>query len=387
MINNIIIIGAGPSGLMATISAKLHHKDANVILLERNKHAGRKLMLTGGGRCNVTANVNNNTVILNTPKNGKFLYSTLSNFNTTNIINFFNSNGCSLKEEDHNRMFPVTNKAIDIVNTLISKINELNGIIKYEHEVLSINKHKNEIITNKGTYKYEHLIVATGGKTVPQTGSDGNGYILAKSLGHNITDLLPAEVPLVSNDSFIHDKILQGLSFNDVEISVYKNNKVWKKITHDLLFTHFGISGPAALRASFYVIELLKKQDIVNLTIDFIPNENINNLSVEDLDILLVNNNIPKRLIKHIKTDNTIDGFKELLKKFPLSIYTTRGFNAAFLTNGGINTKEIDPSSMRSKLVRNISFCGEIIDYNAYTGGFNITSALSTGYTAGIIKD
>ncbi|HHW99702.1 MAG TPA: aminoacetone oxidase family FAD-binding enzyme, partial [Acholeplasmataceae bacterium] len=247
----VYVVGAGPAGLMAAISAKTHYPNFEVTILERNDVIGKKLRLTGGGRCNVTCNIPIEEFIEYTPKNPKFIYSTLQNFNAKHIMDFFKQAGCPLKQEDHNRMFPKSNKSIDIVNTLMKKLQELK--IKVEYGVL-VHEVKNDVktlLTSKGEFKYDYLIIATGGKTYPHTGSDGTGYDLAKQLGHTITPLIPAEVPLVSNDPVIQSKTLQGLSFKDVSLTVGK-----KRLIHDLIFTHFGISGPVALRASYYVQEL-----------------------------------------------------------------------------------------------------------------------------------
>lgn len=383
--NKIVIIGGGPSGMMAAISAKMHNPIDEVILLEGNKELGRKLKLTGGGRCNVTANVSNEEVIKNVVKNGKFLYSSLSNFNTDDIINFFNENNCSLKEEDHFRMFPVTNKAFDIVNTLEEKMNSLGVKIKFNQLVEKVTM--DQVITATTSFNYDYLIVATGGITLPATGSNGSGHDFAKEFGHSITELIPAEVPLVSNDEVIQSKVLQGLSFNDVTISMLNDKgKIKKSITHDLLFTHFGLSGPGALRISFDVINELKKKEEVTVSIDFLPSLKLNSLlnDVNKLDELIKENNLPERLIKYLRTISTSnEELIELLKSFKVTVYTTRGFKNAFVTNGGVLLKEIDPSTLKSKLNDKISFCGEVLDINAYTGGFNITAALSTGYTAG----
>lgn len=382
--NPIIIIGGGPAGMMAAISAKMHHKNYEVILVERNKELGTKLKLTGGGRCNVTARIPVDEVINALPKNGRFLYSTLNSFGPAEIISFFEEMNCLLKEEDHFRMFPKSDKAQDIIDTLKEKIKELNVKVKLNSYVNDIDVDYKEILIDDKKMKYEHLIIATGGITLPQTGSDGTGYRLAQKYGHTITKLLPAEVPLVSNDKFIHDKTLQGLSFKDVSLSIYDGKKNKKTITHDLLITHFGLSGPAALRGSFYVLDILEKNnEPVKLSIDFIPQVSLSELEQsKELDEIFKNNNVPKRLIDYCKEISGKDYLK-MLKEFPMTTYETRGFNAAFLTNGGVNVKEVDPKTMHSKINPHVSFCGEILDINAFTGGFNITSAFSTGYTAG----
>lgn len=384
----IIIIGGGPAGMMAAISSKIHHPQEEVVLLEGNSNLGKKLLLTGGGRCNVTANVSIEECILNVPKNGKFLYSSLNQFGPREIISFFKENDCLLKMEDHRRMFPVTNKASDIINTLERKMKQLNIKVLFETLVEKIDFTKKIIYSRNIMLEYDHLIIATGGVTYPKTGSDGTGYKLAKDLGHKITPLIPAEVPLVSNDSFISQKVLMGLSFKDIRLDIYHKNKIKKSIIHDLIFTHFGISGPAALRASYDVINLLKNEEkTVAIGIDFLPDyslEYLLGLKEEDLNKVFLTRNIPKRLLNFIfKDGKNNEEILQNLKDFKMTVYTTRGMNLAFVTNGGIVLKEIDPKTMKSKIDQSVSFCGEILDYNAYTGGYNITSALSTGYVAG----
>lgn len=383
----IVIIGAGPAGMMAAISSKIHNPQFEVLLIERNNQLAKKMRLTGGGRCNVTANVANDIVIENTPKNGKFLFSSLMNFNPKDIQNFFISEGCPLKIEDHDRVFPKSDKSTSIINTLENKLKSLNVQIKFETLVESVDVDKKILKINSQDITYDYLIIATGGKTYPHTGSDGSGYKIAELFGHKITKLLPAEVPLVSNDKVIQDKELQGLSFKDIKLNIIQNNKVKKSIIHDLIITHFGLSGPAALRASFYIQNILKKEILAQVSLDFLPNTKtteLENLNESELTKTLLDKGLPKRLLNYIKIKTrTIDESIQLIKNFKLNIYTTKGFSLAFVTNGGIDIKEIDPKTMKSRLNNSLSFCGEIIDINSFTGGFNITSALSTGYTAG----
>ena len=387
MTQTVIVIGAGPSGMMSAISAKEHNPNARVILLDRNKRLGTKLRLSGGGRCNVTADVSNDEVVAHVPKNGKFLYSALSHFGPKDILKFFPENGTELKIEDHHRVFPASNKSADIVEGLLNRLNKLKVEIILECMVERVDGEKRILHTTLGEYPFDHLILATGGRTLPGTGSDGTGYLLSESLGHSITELVPAEVPLVSNDQVIQDKTLQGLSFHDIEISVYFKGKVKKVIMHDLLFAHFGITGPAALRASFYVMDYLKKEPIVNVSIDFIPSMNQEQIlaaSVDGLDAFLLSKEIPKRLTAYFRSISKSDQeVIQLIKKFPISVYDTRGFKHAFVTNGGVSLKEIDPKTMKSKIYPYLSFAGELMDVSAYTGGFNITTAFTTGYTAG----
>lgn len=381
----IIVIGGGPSGMMAAISSKMHNPEAKVTLLERNARLGTKLRMTGGGRCNVTANVDIDTVVENVPKNGKFLYSTLSGFGPVQIQEFFKSQGCELKEEDHGRMFPASNRSVSIVETLEATMRKLGVEIKLEAFVDGINAELKEVSVNGKTMSYDGLIVATGSKTLPGTGSDGNGYTLMEMTGHTITELLPAEVPLVSNDQFIQDKVLQGLSFRDVKVSAYKGNKIKHSITHDLLFAHFGISGPSALRISFTVQKLLEKEDVVTLGIDFLPTISHETLSQQEkVSEYCQELGLPKRLMAFLEERSANKNeFISNVKNFKMTVYDTRGFKHAFVTNGGVSVKEINPKTLKSKHHNSIAVVGELLDYNAYTGGYNITSAFSTGFTAG----
>ncbi|GBU11249.1 oxidoreductase [Erysipelotrichaceae bacterium] len=394
---HIYVIGAGPAGMMAAISAKKHFPNFTVELIESNAIVGKKLRTTGGGRCNVTADLSNEAVIQNIPKNGKFLYSALNNFNTTDIQNFFKQNGCPLKVEDHYRVFPESNKAIDIINTLSDEITRIGAKIHFGVCLVDINIEERKLLfSNNTSHRFDGLILSTGGICVPQSGSNGLGHKLAMLFGHTITELLPAEVPLVSNDQCIQTKVLQGLSFKDVTLSISNGKKIVHSITHDLLFTHFGISGPAALRASFYVQNLFKKVRPVQLFIDFLPTYTVQDLQTElqkqKTDPLgyFTSLGLPKRLITFLLESlpqnlqsKEIILLVNIFKNFPLSVYETRGFTQAFVTNGGISLKEVNPQTLQSKISPHLAFAGEILDVNGYTGGFNITAALATGYTAG----
>lgn len=368
----ICIIGGGPSGMMAAISAKMHHQEHEVILIDSNPILGKKMRLTGGGRCNVTADVDSDTVVKHVVKNGKFLYSALTNFATKDIIQFFEKEGCPLKMEDHQRMFPQSNRSSDIVDALKRKMTSLGVSFMMNTTIVDVDPEASTLTTESASkIVYDALIIATGGKTLPQTGSNGVGYRFAERFGHTITSLVPAEVPLVSNERLIQEKTLQGLSFKDVEVTVYDGKKVKSRIVHDLLITHFGLSGPVALRSSFEVLKLLEKGP-VTIEIDFIP-------GINSLDE--AHPNLQKRLLEYVAS---LEGDAlSHLKQFKMTIHDTRGFQYAFVTNGGVSVKEIDPKTMKSKLVSNLSFCGEVMDINAFTGGYNITSCLSTGYTAG----
>lgn len=384
MVNtDLLVIGGGPSGMMAAYQAKLNHRNKRVILIERNEELGKKLLLTGGGRCNLAANVSINEIIEATPKNGKFLNSSLRNFDAHSVQAFFKENHCDLVEEDHHRIFPKSSNAKDVRNLLVNLLVTIDVEILYGHVITEVNPQTKVAYSSSESFSFKQLIIATGGKSFPSTGSDGIGYQLLRDLDVKITQLFPAETPLVSQDNVIQSKELQGLSFKDVTLTVY--SKPIKKITHDLLFTHFGLSGPAALRASFFVNKVLKEQPNVKITVDFLPHiketdlqENASKLPTEAFAKAYT---LPKRLLAYLEQNqyNTI----EYIKRFPLSISDLRGFQVAFVTDGGVNIKEINPKTLKLKKYPWLSVCGELIDVSSYTGGYNLTIAFSTGFTAG----
>lgn len=407
-----IIIGGGPAGLMAAVSAAEH--GADVLLLEKGKKLGRKLAISGGGRCNVTNRMEVKDLITYIPGNGKFMYSPFSIFNNEDIIAFFEGLGISLKEEDMGRMFPVNDKAITVVNTLINKIKEFNVDIRLHTKVDTLTFDANTVSGLKledGTHiEAKTVIVATGGKSVPHTGSTGDGYPWAESAGHTITELYPTEVPLTSQEPFIKNKQLQGLSLQDVTLSVH-NAKGKPIISHHggLVFTHFGISGPIVLRCSQFVVKELKKgkKNDVELSLNLYPDRSSEDIFQELIHIK--NNdgaksaknafkNLTAERLLHLYLDKvgisidqpvreiTNDFLRALAQLFVDFRFTADGtlpMEKAFVTGGGVSIKEIYPKRMESKLKEGLYFCGEILDIHAYTGGFNITCAFSTGYTAG----
>lgn len=244
---DVIVVGAGTSGMMGAISAAEY--GASVLLIEKNKKAGKKLLMTGGGRCNVTNNRPVDDLIAHIPGNGKFLYSTFSQYNNFDIMEFFETQGVHLKEEDHGRMFPVTNKSKTIIEALVHRLNELNVTMFFGERVEKLIHKDNQIYgvrTEFDEFKAKCVILTTGGRTYPSTGATGDGYKLVKKVGHTITPLYATESPLISEESFIADKVLQGLSLQDITLRVLnQKGKVITEHTMDLLFTHFGISGPA----------------------------------------------------------------------------------------------------------------------------------------------
>ncbi|MBM2658322.1 BaiN/RdsA family NAD(P)/FAD-dependent oxidoreductase [Staphylococcus pseudoxylosus] len=407
-----IIIGGGPSGLMAAAAAsKLSN---SVLLIEKKKGLGRKLKISGGGRCNVTNRLPYDEIIKNIPGNGKFLYSPFSVFDNESIIHFFESRGVSLKEEDHGRMFPVSNKAQDVVDALIHTLQQNKVAIKEEATVASISYTDNQtfqvLLNDQQSFESQSLVIATGGTSVPQTGSTGDGYRFAEQLGHSITELFPTEVPITSAESFIKNKRLKGLSLKDVALSVLKKNGK-TRITHqmDMLFTHFGISGPAALRCSQFVYKEQKnqKQQEIQMQIDAFPELTKNELELKIRDLLentpdkyiknslhglieeryllfiIEQANIPDDLTAHHISNTQINNIVALLKGFTFYVNGTLSIEKAFVTGGGVSLKEIQPKTMMSKIVPGLFLCGEVLDIHGYTGGYNITSALVTGHVAG----
>ncbi|MCE4956389.1 NAD(P)/FAD-dependent oxidoreductase [Macrococcoides caseolyticum] len=408
-----IVIGGGPSGLMAAISASENKK--KVLLIDKKDQLGRKLQISGGGRCNVTNNVTHEELIKHLPGNGKFLYSAFNTFDNYAIINYFENLGVALKEEDHGRMFPVSNNAKDVVNALkqqlINHQVEVKTNTKVESLIIEDNKITGVMLNGNIPVDAENIIIATGGKSVPHTGSTGDGYLFAEQAGHTITELFPTEVPITSSEPFIKSKILQGLSLQNVALSVLRKNGK-PRITHqmDMLFTHFGISGPAALRCSQFIYheqKSQKKKDIV-MMIDVFPEITLGQLTqrvekmINDNKDKSIKNSL-KGLVQerylhflleraeinlednghHIKKEN-LKTFIELLKGFKFVVNGTLSIDKAFVTGGGVSVKEIVPATMQSKLHDNLYFCGEVLDIHGYTGGYNITSALVTGYVAGM---
>ncbi|GKU80433.1 NAD(P)/FAD-dependent oxidoreductase [Paenibacillus sp. L3-i20] len=409
---DVIVVGAGSSGLMASVSAGEY--GAKVLLLDKGDKLGRKLGISGGGRCNVTNAKEPDELIKNIPGNGKYLYSPFAVFNNRDIMSFFEGLGIRLKEEDNGRMFPVSDKAKTVVDALVNKVRALGVDI-------SVNSPVEKVIYENGsavgvklksgkTIRAGAVIVAVGGKSVPQTGSTGDGYSWAEQAGHSIVDLFPTEVPLTSNDSFIRSKELQGLSLRNVSLSIW-NAKGKKVIQHDgdMIFTHFGISGPIALRCSQFVVKGLKQSgaESVKATIDLSPDLSADEVFNQTLELCKIDSRksiknvlkgyFPEKLIplllqqsglqEHVTYDNIPkQAWLELArisKAFPVMINGTLSIEEAFVTGGGVNLKEIDPKSMQSKLMNNLYFCGEILDIHGYTGGYNITAAFTTGYNAG----
>lgn len=440
---DVLVVGAGSSGLMAAINAA--NQGARVLLLEKNKRPGRKLLLSGGGRCNVTNRTSRQDLIAHIPGNGKFLYSALNQFDQDDIIDFFQSRGVALKEEDHGRMFPVTNSARTILDTLLAELEALDVTIWYEAPIerLLLDKEAGRVrgvlLASGREVLAPAVVLAVGGRAYPKTGATGDGYAWARAAGHTIERLYATEAPLLSQDSFIVDKSLQGVSLRDVAVTVWdaegtsgqangkrqpdktspaqtaentpaKQSSAPAKtiVTHqmDMIFTHFGFSGPAILRCSGHVNQWLfahPEAESCLLTVNFQPNLTKAELSAQaevgrDKQLLtLLKQWVPERLALVLCQQLGVApeiAFKQLthaqvaqlwglMTAFPLSATGSQPLEKGFVTGGGVSTKEVNPKTMESKLTQGLFFCGEFLDINGYTGGYNITAAFVTGTIAG----
>lgn len=408
----VIVVGGGSAGLMAAAAAG--ERGARVLLLDKGDKLGRKLGISGGGRCNVTNNKEFDELIKWIPGNGRFLYSALSQFGSREIIAFFESLGIALKEEDNGRMFPVSDKAKTVVDALVGRVRSLGVEVRINAPVERLLYKDGQAagVRLRGGQEISApcVIAAVGGKSVPKTGSTGDGYPWAEAAGHTITKLFPTEVPLTSGAAFIQSKELQGLSLREIELTVW-NAKGKKLVTHtgDMLFTHFGLSGPAALRCSQYVVKELDKQagGTVRVTVDLMPDRSADDVYRETLNLTAAE---PKKAIKNVLktavpekliplllvraeldemlTHDNIPKAKwtelaKLIKAFPIPVNGTLSIEDAFVTGGGVHLKEVDPSTLESKMTGGLYFCGELLDIHGYTGGYNITAAFSTGHAAG----
>ena len=437
MKRRIIVIGAGAAGLMAAATAA--EKGAQVTLLEKNEKAGKKIYITGKGRCNLANACATEDFFGNVVSHSKFLYSAIYGFTPQDTIDFFEQNGLSVKTERGNRVFPVSDHASDVTKTLVNVCKKRGVDIRYNTEVAEVltesfssdgdnadpdadnnpeSSGKNHMSRITGVrvrnskkdgetevLKADAVIIATGGLSYPATGSTGDGYMFAKELSHRVTDIRPALVPLNAKESFCTD--LSGLSLKNISIRIMRGKKKFYEDFGELLFTHFGVSGPVILSGSSYVVKELEKGEL-DLFIDLKPA-----LSVDELENRLlrefsdnINKNVdnmfgalvPKKLTEpllmqakipasRVCRDVTVAERKaivEALKGFRLTITSARDIKEAIVTSGGVDVRDINPSTMESKIVKGLYFVGELIDVDALTGGFNLQIAWSTGHLAGI---
>ncbi len=396
---DVVVIGGGPAGMMA--ASCLIKRGRRVILLEKNDRLGKKLLITGKGRCNVTNNCSSDELIKSTVTGGRFLYSAFSSFSSADTMEFFENLGVSLKTERGNRVFPVSDKASSVLEAMKRSLG--NTEIIYER-VVSV-KEGFSVETENYLIECESVIIATGGASYQRTGSSGDGYALAEKLGHSIVPIKPALIPIVTRENDAAE--MQGLSLKNVVLSLYKKDK--KKPIYsemgEMLFTHFGLSGPIVLTASCYIKD---SPEDYKIEIDLKPalnrealhkrilrdfEENKNKALFNVLPLLLPRALVPV-IIKRIGVDplkkiNSITGSErealvENLKALSFQVSSLRPIEEAIITSGGIKTNEIDPKTMESKICRGLFFAGEVIDVNALTGGFNLQIAFSTGYSAGM---
>lgn len=405
---DVAVLGGGPAGMIAAGTAASMGK--KTILIEKNEKLGKKLFITGKGRCNVTNSADFDDFMKNIPRNSKFFYSAFSSFSNNDLVELLNTLGLKTKIERGGRVFPESDKSSDVIKALEKYLNKYKADIRLNCKASSI-KHENGsvngvLLDGGQVIECSSAIICTGGVSYPQTGSTGDGYNMAGKAGHSIHELMPSLVPLVSEETYIRD--LQGLSLKNVSIRAIADGKQVYEDFGEMLFTHYGLSGPVILSASFYVSNYLRKNKDIKIVIDLKPalseeeldkriirdfEKNINKQFKNSLDELL-----PKKFIPVIIALSGINELKEvhqitkeerkkllrLLKGFTVTIVGTRPIDEAIVTSGGINLKEINPKTMESKLMKGLYFAGEIIDLDAFTGGFNLQIAFSTGYVAGM---
>ena len=420
----VVVIGGGPAGMMAAITASKGENEVH--LIEKNGKLGQKLLITGKGRCNITSSLNINEFINNIPGNGKFLYSCFKNYNNEDIIKFLKNYGVDVKEERGNRIFPTSDKSLDVLRAFEKALNEKNVKIKLKCDAIAINIKENNIesVTYKDEYgksktiKADKVIIATGGKTYSATGSNGEGYKIVQQLGHTITNLRPSLVPLTAKEKDLNVcKSLQGLSLKNVGIKLInaENKKVIYEDFGEMLFTHFGVSGPIILSSTAHLIrykniDKLLEYGKIKLKIDLKPallEEKLDSRIQRDFSEVKniefrnsLNQLLPQKLIPviiektGIKPDKKVneitkkerESIVNILKNFEITIGGFRPIDEGIVTAGGVSTKEINPKNMESKIINGLYFAGEIIDVDGYTGGFNLQIAYSTGYTAGLLQ-
>ena len=403
----VVVIGGGAAGLMAAVIAG--REGAKVTLLEKMNYVGKKMGITGKGRCNITNACDMSEFIKNTPGNGKFLYGAYERFTNEDLLQLLHDAGLETKVERGGRVFPASDSALDVRNTFMKLMKHYGVDVHLEEPVKKLlvdDGVVTGVVTDKETYHADAVVIATGGKSYPATGSTGDGYILAAQVGHKITDIRPSLVPIVTEESWV--KELMGLSLRNVELSVVAKNKVQAKMFGEMMFTHFGITGPIVLSLSHTVGKLMRKKNIGTIGLDInlkpaLSPETLDKRLQKDFDLYskkqLINGMkdlLPSRLIPLIIELAGIDPQKPInqiskeerqqigymLQHMPLTVKGLRPVEEAIVTAGGISLKEFNPKTMESKLVKGLYGAGEVLDIDAFTGGYNLQAAFSTGYVA-----
>lgn len=403
----VVVIGGGAAGLMAAVIAG--REGAKVTLLEKMNYVGKKMGITGKGRCNITNACDMSDFIKNTPGNGKFLYGAYERFTNEDLLQLLHDAGLETKVERGGRVFPASDSALDVRNTFMKLMKHYGVDVHLEEPVKKLlvdDGVVTGVVTDKETYHADAVVIATGGKSYPATGSTGDGYILAAQVGHTITDIRPSLVPIVTEESWVKD--LMGLSLRNVELSVVAKNKVQAKMFGEMMFTHFGITGPIVLSLSHTVGKLMRKKNIGTIGLDInlkaaLSPETLDKRLQKDFDLYskkqLINGMkdlLPSRLIPLIIELAGIDPQKPInqiskeerqqigymLQHMPLTVKGLRPVEEAIVTAGGISLKEFNPKTMESKLVKGLYGVGEVLDIDAFTGGYNLQAAFSTGYVA-----
>lgn len=403
----VVVIGGGAAGLMAAVIAG--REGAKVTLLEKMNYVGKKMGITGKGRCNITNACDMSDFIKNTPGNGKFLYGAYERFTNEDLLQLLHDAGLETKVERGGRVFPASDSALDVRNTFMKLMKHYGVDVHLEEPVKKLlvdDGVVTGVVTDKETYHADAVVIATGGKSYPATGSTGDGYMLAAQVGHTITDIRPSLVPIVTEESWVKD--LMGLSLRNVELSVVAKNKVQAKMFGEMMFTHFGITGPIVLSLSHTVGKLMRKKNIGTIGLDInlkpaLSPETLDKRLQKDFDLYskkqLINGMkdlLPSRLIPLIIELAGIDPQKPInqiskeerqqigymLQHMPLTVKGLRLVEEAIVTAGGISLKEFNPKTMESKLVKGLYGAGEVLDIDAFTGGYNLQAAFSTGYVA-----
>ena len=405
--DNVIVVGAGPAGMMAAIKAA--ENGADVLVLEKMKQPGKKMLITGKGRCNITNTAEIPELIKNIPGNGKFLNSCIRAFDNADVQYFFNELDVPTKVERGGRVFPVSDRAADAVNAMVVRLHELGVKLRVESRVSDIiveNDRAVGVKTDSGkVFSGDVVILATGGASYPGTGSTGDGYVMAKAIGHEVTPLLPSLVPLELEEEWVSE--LQGLSLRNVRVALMADEKKVTDIFGEMLFTHYGASGPVVLSLSRDVARLLAEGRFVELMIDLKPAlsfEQLDNRIVRDLEKYqrkemknAMKDLLPGRLIMpvldgaYIAPDRMANSVTRaerhrlvnVLKGLVVTVTKTRPISEAIVTAGGVSVKEINPKTMESRLIKKLYFAGEVVDVDAFTGGYNLQAAFSMGAAAG----